>query len=288
MILNDRMERWLRKAYYGLSPRMRRVARRVAFWPLDTWEGLRGIRPAHVPPRGKIFIGSGDFVQRGREQLGYLCSYAGLRPHHAVLDVGSGIGRTAVALAGYLGPEGRYEGFDVVKEGVHWCRRHITTKYPRFQFTHVDLVNDLYNLQGGTAQAFRFPYPDGSFDVVFLFSVFTHMAKEEVQHYLREINRVLKPGGRCLGTYFLYTPELEERISTGRGAFTFPVAGDGFRLMDGKVTAANIAFSEATLRDMASAAGLQWEQQLDGYWKDPAFKQAGRDFQDIVVLRRQA
>ena len=255
---------------------------------MDTWDSLRRRSRRYItpPPRGKIFIGSGNFIQRGREQIEYLRNYAALLPHHVVLDVGSGIGRTALPLTGFLGREARYEGFDVVKEGVDWCKSRITSKFPHFSFTHAELVNGLYSLNGSAADSFRFPYPDSAFDVVFLFSVFTHMGKGEVQHYLHEIHRVLKPGGRCLGTYFLYTPDNEARIGKGMGAFSFPVKGDGFRLMNSKVTAANIAFSEDTLRTMAATAGFNWEQRIDGYWKDPAYKQKGHDFQDIVVLTK--
>lgn len=286
MTLNDRLEAFLRASYYKLPPGMRRTARRVVFWPADTWETLLGTRPKHVPPKGKVFVGSGDFIQRGQDHLYFLQQHAGLLPQHAVLDIGSGIGRTAVALTGYLDGTARYEGFDVVKDGVDWCTANITRDFPQFRFTHVDLVNDLYNLSGRQADAFRFPYPDGTFDVAYLFSVFTHMGKTEVQHYLREIHRVLKPGGRCLGTYFIYTAAIEARIAEGNGLFAFPVAGDGFRLMDAKVEAANIAFQEDALRAMAADAGLQWQSHHEGYWKDQAFKLDGHEYQDIVVLRK--
>ena len=48
-----------------------------------------------------------------------------------------------------------------------------------------------------------FPCADNSFDLVFLTSVFTHMFAGDVENYLSEISRVLKPGGKCLITWFL-------------------------------------------------------------------------------------
>lgn len=51
---------------------------------------------------------------------------------------------------------------------------------------------------------FRLPFPDNAFDVVVLFSVFTHMKPQEVKYYLEEIYRVLKREGRCLATFVLY------------------------------------------------------------------------------------
>ena len=55
-----------------------------------------------VPPRRKIFTGSGDFLQTGRDFLHYFVEFGHLKPHHRVLDVDSGIGRMAIPLTGYL------------------------------------------------------------------------------------------------------------------------------------------------------------------------------------------
>lgn len=35
-------------------------------------------------------------------------------------------------------------------------------------------------------------------------SVFTHMQHRDVVRYAKEVARVLKPGGRCMVTYFLW------------------------------------------------------------------------------------
>jgi hypothetical protein len=53
---------------------------------------------------------------------------AGLRPKHRVLDIGSGIGNLAVGLIGYL--QGTYDGIEVHREAVAWCRRAITPRHP--------------------------------------------------------------------------------------------------------------------------------------------------------------
>lgn len=118
-----------------------------------------------------------------------------------MLDVGCGSGRMALPLTGYLNSEGRYAGFDISQKAIAWCQEHITSAHPNFQFEVSDIYNSLYNPKGKYQSLdFRFPYPDASFDVVFLTSVFTHMFPPDVEHYLDEISRVLKPGGRCLCT----------------------------------------------------------------------------------------
>ena len=98
--------------------------------------------------------------------------------------------------------------FDVVEKGVNWCNAKIKKDHPNFNFRYVPLNNDLYNPSSlAKASEFHFPYADEQFDLAFLFSIFTHMQTEEIDHYLTEIYRVLKPGGKCLATFFLYKEE---------------------------------------------------------------------------------
>jgi SAM-dependent methyltransferase len=39
------------------------------------------------------------------------------------------------------------------------------------------------------------PYPDGAFDFVYAFSVFTHLSVELADRWMAELRRVVKPGG---------------------------------------------------------------------------------------------
>ena len=144
---------------------------------------------------------------------------------------------------------------------------------------------DLYNKSHGDAKQFTFPYPDNAFDVSYLFSVFTHMKADEIAHYLKEIQRVLAPGGRCLATFFIYNDANEDLIATQDG-FCFPVEGGRFRLMNEKVQSANIALHERYLDQIIDEAGLIKETLIEGYWKDSIEKQEGLDFQDVVVLAK--
>ncbi|WP_417943184.1 class I SAM-dependent methyltransferase [Flavobacterium sp. RS13.1] len=134
--------------------------------------------------------------------------------------MGCGIGRAAVALTQYLSKQAKYEGFDVVEKGIIWCKKHITKDFPNFNFQYIPLNNDLYHFTDQKAEEFVFPYENNSFDTIFLFSVFTHMQPLEVQNYFNEIQRVLKTGGKCLGTFFLYDDKNEEVISSKQNQFS--------------------------------------------------------------------
>ena len=115
----------------------------------------------------------------------------GLRPEHRVLDIGSGIGNLAISLIGYL--RGGYEGVEIHPEAVAWCQRAITRRHPAFRFHRADLMSRAYNPRGRlSASAYRFPFPDKHFDVIFLASVFTHMLPDARRAVLA---RDLAPAG---------------------------------------------------------------------------------------------
>jgi SAM-dependent methyltransferase len=272
-----------RRLYYVLPPSLRFVARRLYYLPIDVWETLSGRRDPLTPPRGMIYTGSGDFRAQGARMAAIFQQYAGLEPQHRVLDVGSGIGRIAAALTGVLKGGGSYEGFDVVKMGVRWCSRHITTRFPNFQFQFVPLGNDLYRSDGLSASRFTFPYPDADFDFVCVISVFTHLVPAEVERYLQEIRRVLRPGGRCCCTFFLLNAE-SERLSAGNPHFNFPHDYGHYRLMDARVQSANVAYREQWLREQCDRYGLELEPVQYGYWCGRA-KESCIDFQDVVVIK---
>ena len=274
----------LRKLYYSFPVSLRLIVRKLYFMPADFSDWIKGKRHPMVPPRGMIFTGPGDYLKTGNNFLKYFIELAALAPEQKVLDVGSGIGRMAVPLTGYL-TTGEYEGFDIMKEGIDWCNKHITVRHPNFRFKHVALQNDLYSMDGNTANDFRFPYPDDHFDFVFLTSVFTHMLPDEVENYFREIRRVLKKRGRCLATFFILNIESKKYLEHN-SAFTFPHIFGHYRLMDVKVKSANVAYEEQyIIEHLAKENGIMINAIKYGRWcgrpKDYAF-----DFQDIVVMEK--
>ncbi|MEM7162444.1 MAG: class I SAM-dependent methyltransferase [Bacteroidota bacterium] len=264
-----------------MPPKLRLLARRVYYLPNEIF----GKRSELEPPKGKIFIGSGDFIAQGKHQVDLLKRHAGIASNHALLDIGCGIGRTAVALVDYL-DNGSYEGFDVMSENINWCQKNISSKYPHFQFQYTPLNNDLYNSVKSKASDFTFPYADERFNRSFLFSVFTHMQKDEVQHYLKEIARTLKDNGKCLSTFFIYSDDNESIIANPKRAFSFPFQIEDYRLMDAKTKAANTAFHIKSLQEMAENAGLKVEKMIPGFWTDNSLKNEANSFQDIIVFQK--
>jgi len=275
------MKRYL---YYLLPVKLRYFVRRIYFYPIDIYESLSGRRPYGVPPRGKIFTGPGDYIKLGEKFLIYFRDLCGLKPNHAVLDIGCGIGRMALPLIKYLDKTGSYDGFDIVKSGIDWCNKHIAVQHPNFRFQYTGLYNQLYNTSDKVdASKFVFPYADSQFDFVFLTSVFTHMMPLEVEHYINEIGRVMKPGASCLMSFFIINCESENLLITKPNHMNFPVNKGYYRLHNAKVDAANVAYDEEWLLDKLEKAGLKLETIKYGQW-------CGRlnyfDYQDLLICRK--
>ena len=120
-----------------------------------------------------------------------------------VLDLGAGCGRMAIPLSRYLKPSVEYHGIDVVLPMVEWCRENIAATCANFQFHHAALKNSLYSDTGADAADYRFPFEERKFDFVIATSLFTHLRPDSTRRYIQEIQRVLKPGGKALISWFL-------------------------------------------------------------------------------------
>ena len=201
--------------------------------------------------------------------------------------MGSGIGRMAVPLTEYLSSVGSYEGMDIVAEGINWCKKKITPRYPNFQFHLADIYNKRYNPEGKYQSSdYRFPYQDNSFDFIFLTSVFTHMLAMDMENYLSEISRVLKKDGTCFITFFLLNQESTSRIEKKQSKFDFKYQDENCRLEVKNLPESAIAYEERFVRNLYEKYGLEIHEPIEyGSW-------CGREeflsFQDAIVARKTA
>jgi SAM-dependent methyltransferase len=132
---------------------------------LPPQEFMNAVAGENISPETHVEIGN-IFKQ-------LLVDKCSIRPSDSILDIGSGCGRIASRFAGYtIAP---YHGFDVVLPMVEWCQENITPRFPNFKFHHAAVKNTLYSDAGIDASDYVFPFEDGTFDVVFAASVFTHL-----------------------------------------------------------------------------------------------------------------
>ena len=265
MALSPRWRRHVRRMKYGVvAPLIAPVVRRTSL--------LDG---AGAPPPLINYAGAGDFHVIGRIQTAQLVQRAKLGPETRVLDIGSGIGRTALALAERF-PQLPYRGFDVVRYGVEWSRKALR-RHPSFGFDHVDVRNDFYNPRGAVeSTAFRFPYPDDSFDLAVATSVFTHLVHGPADRYLSEAARVVRPGGRIYLTTFLYDPPWP---SEAGHAFAHPIGEAFCESLEEPEMAVAYAPEFWTVR--CERLRLRWAQTFKGSWREGTH----RDRQDAIVFQ---
>jgi SAM-dependent methyltransferase len=228
----------------------------------------------------------GGFLDVSCPALGYLIQLAGLKPDSHVLDVGCGTGRIAFILAHHLEPTARYEGFDIMEDLIRWDEREITTRVPHFRFQHVNVYNKYYNPSGTlSASEFRFPYPNRSFDLVYLGSVFTHMLADEVRHYLDEIERVLRPGGRCLATCFLMNEESRALIDEGRSSQPLIHPANECFVSNPEIPEWVVGYDESVLLGWIAERGFTLGGKYYGFW---CGRGKFRTYQDIMVYQKKA
>ena len=159
------------------------------------------IGPSHADAR--VFLESGR-VQAGLVRDLLRENGTSIEDLDTILDWGCGCGR--VLRHWSVLDRTRVLGCDINSKMIDWCRENLP-------FAEV-VVSGLDP---------PLPYEDSSLDLMYAFSVFTHLAEELQQAWIRESLRVLKPGGFLLmstmGEYYLSRQRLSqsEREAFGRG-----------------------------------------------------------------------
>ena len=138
------------------------------------------------------------------------------RPGQRVLEVGPGTGYYALEVAEWIGPDGRLEIFDLQPEMLDHTMRRAADR-------------GLDNVAATQGDATSLPFDDASFDGAYLVTVLGEIPDQEAA--LRELRRVLKPGGRLVVGEVALDPHV-----------VFP----------------------GPLRRRAEAAGLHFERQVGG------------------------
>lgn len=158
-------------------------------------------RKVAVSPKGSFRYPTG---KAGLEGLGYdpeilrmlpeevQASYCGvgnpfrLGPIHkgeSVLDIGCGAGVDTLVAAAMAGPEGTVVGIDITSEMLQRAKANLGAAV-------------FENVRYEEASAEELPFPDETFDVVISNGAFNLVPDKP--RALREVFRVLKPGGRLM------------------------------------------------------------------------------------------
>jgi SAM-dependent methyltransferase len=139
-----------------------------------------------IPPGSLIFSATGSrdvqwFLDSGGQTASAFRSALDsigrpLESFEEVFELGCGCGRVLRQWAAVTGP--RFHASDYNPKGVEWGKRFL----PHVSFSTNDLEPPL-------------PFASESFDLCYAVSVFTHLPEELQMPWLRELHRVLRPGG---------------------------------------------------------------------------------------------
>src|SRR3954447_6605575 len=117
-----------------------------------------------------------DVVRQREFTLGLLA----LRPGERVVDIGSGPGFLAESMADAVGETGQVVGLDISEDLLTAARER--NKRSQLSYRHSDAI--------------ALDAPDAAFDVAVSTQVFEYVP--DCERALREMHRVLRPGGRAL------------------------------------------------------------------------------------------
>jgi ubiquinone/menaquinone biosynthesis C-methylase UbiE len=138
-------------------------------------------------PRRYDLVTAVLFGGRRRRAFRSLATAAGARQGDRILDVGCGTGFLVRLLADMVGPNAMVLGVDAAPEMVaHAAARSRSLANCRFEV--------------GSASALA--YPDRGFDLVMSSLTLHHLAPEDQLPAIKEMRRVLRPGGRLLVAEF--------------------------------------------------------------------------------------
>ena len=202
-------------------------------------------------------------VARRENQIAMLERY-GLQSSSQVLEIGCGVGWLAYNLAYRLTDGGGYAGLDVSEVIISWLNENYASRLPNFRFDLLDVKNARYRPKGtDKPERVRFPHGDDQFDIACAFNVFVYLTERGITNYLREVARVLRPGGVGLMTFKAI---IDGDLGPREGARAYQRVREGVYTRRPEHDGWAMAYDDTLIRSMIDRAGLDIDAFEIGGW----------------------
>ena len=169
------------------------------------------IQKTYIGSSGDVALGEAFNAYQAWRELAAECGHPITRTSR-VLDFGCGWGRTLRFFLRDM-PVANFTGVDVSPQAISLCKQ--TNRWCDFRLTPTMPPTDL---------------PKGTFDLIYLYSVFSHLSEEAVDAWVTEFARLMKPGGVLIATtWFRHYIEMCEQSRHGPTPGTHPRSALAFK-----------------------------------------------------------
>jgi len=168
---------------------------------------------SHFPAPAYIGRSLDSNIRRWVQPPDKLIERSGIKSGMKVLDLGCGSGAFTTFVARAVGEEGRVYAVDIQPAMLRQLERKLAK----------DENQDIENVELREASAYELPFEDGALNLVYMVTVLPEIP--DGGRALREIKRVLKPGGILAVTEFFPDPDYPLRSTTMKTC-----QGEGFDL----------------------------------------------------------
>lgn len=225
--------------------------------------------PAKLRHRVHGTLDRESFLRLGRVVSGKLHELVGLAGRRmdsfeSILDFGCGSGRVLRFLAADA-PMARFHATDIDPEPIAWGRQHL----PRIQWARNGYQPPL-------------DFADGSFDLIYAISVFSHLDEGFQNAWLAELERVARPGAIVIltthGEHLAEALAPSQRSQLDAAGILFCTGATGRLKLDGLPDFYQSTFHKRSYIDRVWGRHFELVAYVEG---------AIDDYQDAAVLRKR-
>jgi len=236
------------------------------------------------------WVGDSSASEAGRGSARLVDNLGHPKAGDTLLDFGCGVGRVMVGLDELLS-DVKLIGVDIVPSMVDFCKINLQPEMQNTSFYCTDATNPCYekHMDGslaGESEEKVFSELAGDIDLLFAFSVFTHLAQKEAEFYFRELRKLVSNSGKILISAYLLDPFsrgslINKRIQANQDFWEGCRGDEDVYVSDEELLL--VAYDSNLFIEMLRQAGFQVQQINYGYWRGiPQLNNSG-SLQDVIV-----